>query len=86
MSNTSSSKKHGLDQPEISGPTPKSQRSKMIKAEDSEKRVTVRCTIRIQMITHFPNHQNLGTQNLQKLLFENSLESQCQTCFQFALG
>ncbi|XWS55022.1 hypothetical protein CRYUN_Cryun10bG0139100 [Craigia yunnanensis] len=37
MINSSSSKKHGPDQPEISGLTPKSQRTKMGKPEDSEK-------------------------------------------------
>ncbi|XP_044509049.1 transcription initiation factor TFIID subunit 14b [Mangifera indica] len=38
MTNSSSSKKHGPDQPEISGPTLKSQRTKMSKPEDSEKK------------------------------------------------
>ncbi|PQQ07073.1 transcription initiation factor TFIID subunit 14b [Prunus yedoensis var. nudiflora] len=39
MNNSSSSKSHVLDQPELSGPTPKSLRTKMGKAEDSEKKI-----------------------------------------------
>ncbi|CAB4290012.1 unnamed protein product [Prunus armeniaca] len=39
MNNSSSSKSHGLDQPELSGPTPKSLRTKMGKPEDSEKKI-----------------------------------------------
>ncbi|KAL9296344.1 hypothetical protein ACSQ67_022240 [Phaseolus vulgaris] len=38
MTNSSSSKKHGQDQPELSGPTPKSQRTKMGKSEDNDKK------------------------------------------------
>ncbi|MED6173469.1 Transcription initiation factor TFIID subunit 14b [Stylosanthes scabra] len=38
MSNSSSSKKHGQDQPELSGPTPKSHRAKMGKSEDTDKK------------------------------------------------
>ncbi|XP_062176851.1 transcription initiation factor TFIID subunit 14b-like [Alnus glutinosa] len=39
MTSSSSSKKHGPDQPEISGSTTKSLRTKMIKSEDGEKRI-----------------------------------------------
>lgn len=47
MTNSSSSKKHGQDQPELSGPTLKSQRTKMGKSEDNDKKVTpVSITIR----------------------------------------
>ncbi|KHN25442.1 transcription initiation factor TFIID subunit 14b [Glycine soja] len=38
MTNSSSSTKHGQDQPELSGPTPKSQRTKMGKSEDNDKK------------------------------------------------
>ncbi|KAK9286406.1 hypothetical protein L1049_014802 [Liquidambar formosana] len=38
MPNNSSAKKHAPDQPEIGGPTPKSQRTKMGKPEDNEKK------------------------------------------------
>ncbi|KAJ1376821.1 hypothetical protein SESBI_49533, partial [Sesbania bispinosa] len=38
MTNNSSSKKHGQDQSELSGPTPKSQRTKMGKSEDNDKK------------------------------------------------
>lgn len=41
MTNNSSSKKHGQDQPELSGPTPKSQRIKMGKSEDTDKKVNL---------------------------------------------
>ncbi|XP_010526568.1 PREDICTED: transcription initiation factor TFIID subunit 14b [Tarenaya hassleriana] len=37
MTNSSSSKKHGQDQPEITGPTPKSLRTKMAKPEEKKK-------------------------------------------------
>uniref|UniRef100_A0A2P2KQR2 Transcription initiation factor TFIID subunit 14b n=1 Tax=Rhizophora mucronata TaxID=61149 RepID=A0A2P2KQR2_RHIMU len=39
MTNSSSSKKDGQDQHEISGPATKSLRTKMSKPEDSEKKV-----------------------------------------------
>ena len=60
MTNSSSSKKHGQDQPEISGPTPKSQRTKMGKSEDTDKKVTlVSIQIRIKIKPPiFPDHQN----------------------------
>ncbi|XP_047154472.1 transcription initiation factor TFIID subunit 14b [Vigna umbellata] len=38
MTISSSSKKHGQDQPELSGPTPKSQRTKMGKSDDNDKK------------------------------------------------
>ncbi|XP_004507004.1 transcription initiation factor TFIID subunit 14b isoform X1 [Cicer arietinum] len=38
MTNSSSSKKHGQDQSELSGPTSKSQRTKMGKSEDNDKK------------------------------------------------
>ncbi|KAL2591817.1 hypothetical protein AAZV13_12G032300 [Glycine max] len=38
MTNSSSSTKHGQDQPDLSGPTPKSQRTKMGKSEDNDKK------------------------------------------------
>ncbi|XAR72753.1 hypothetical protein NMG60_11019496 [Bertholletia excelsa] len=38
MPQSFSTKKHGAEQPDISGPTPKSQRTKMIKPEESEKK------------------------------------------------
>lgn len=41
MTNSSSSTKHGQDQPDLSGPTPKSQRTKMGKSEDNDKKVTL---------------------------------------------
>lgn len=54
MTISSSSKKHGQDQPELSGPTPKSQRTKMGKSDDNDKKVTiVSIRIRIKPATSF---------------------------------
>lgn len=54
MPQSSSSKKHGSEQPEISGPTPKLQRSKMVKSsEDTDKKVLIFILIYIIKITHY---------------------------------
>jgi hypothetical protein len=70
MTSSSSSKKLVPDQPEISGSTPKSLRTKMIKTEDSEKRVMVLCSIQIWKITHFLNHQNKCYPEAQKMFLK----------------
>lgn len=55
MTNSSSSKKHGQDQSELSGPTSKSQRTKMGKSEDNDKKVTL-----FQFRFGYPNRKNKG--------------------------
>lgn len=75
MNNSSSSKSHGLDQPELSGPTPKSLRTKMGKPEDSEKKVTF--LFQIFTITHFLIDQSKNAQ-MPKTGFGNSYEPQLQ--------
>lgn len=41
----SQNQKHGADQPDIGGPTPKSQRTKIVKSsDDNEKKVEIVCT------------------------------------------
>jgi hypothetical protein len=77
MTSSSSSKKHSPDQPEISGSTTKSLRTKMIKSEDGEKRVMVLCSIQIWTITHFSNHQNIVIQKLRNCSWKE-FESQSQ--------
>ena len=69
---SSAAKKHGSDQLEASGPTPKSQRTKMVKStDDPEKKVTPTTpfsNFQFQQITHGSIRRN------KDFLFEPKIE------------
>lgn len=83
MNNNSSSVMNGSDQPDISAPTPKSQPTKMVKLEDTEKKVTF---LLILLLTHFRIYQTIDIQT-PKDAFEESSEPQLRDpvgfCFTF---
>lgn len=76
---------NGSDQPDISAPTPtpKSQPTKMVKLEDTEKKVTF---LLILPLTHFAIYQTIDIQT-PKDAFEDSSEPQLRDpvgyCFTF---
>lgn len=83
MNNNSSSVMNGSDQPDMSAPTPKSQPTKMVKLEDTEKKVTF---LLILPLTHFAIYQTIDIQT-PKDAFEDSSEPQLRDpvgyCFTF---